>query len=213
MLEGKPEFDLDLDVQRGSRSAGVSAKEFCAVMRRRACTVAIVTTHAQHPIGCTITSLASVSLDPPLVAFSLGLDSDCGQAWKAAKYGVVHLLHEEQAELSRRFADSGGKDRFSNQLQWHYNRREVPVLVGTLAHLEIEACSRFVVGDHLLVIAVVTATHSSPGRPLLYYNRCYVRVNPDDTLRNNVRPSIDDAVLPLHTAVGVTSAGEMAEKL
>ena len=131
------------------------------------------------PFGITVNSVASVSLEPPLVLFCLARASRHYQAVAACREFVLNILAEDQRQLSAHFASS------TSQSQWQGVPADVtaagtPVLAGTLTHL---VCSLEAVhdgGDHGIVVGRVTALDWRPeGRPLLYIRGRYGRLEED----------------------------------
>jgi flavin reductase (DIM6/NTAB) family NADH-FMN oxidoreductase RutF len=164
------------------RPPGVGAADLRSVMRHHASSVAIVTTGVRRtdgslaPVGCTVTSLVSVSLDPPMVSFSLRGGSSAERAWRFARYGAVNLLHEGQERLSRRFAGVH-VERFGGGVGWHWDAG-CPLLDDALGRLTVEPHQRVAAGDHVLILAVVTGTHIATDRrrPLLHHDGGYAGV-------------------------------------
>ncbi|WP_409370925.1 flavin reductase family protein [Mycolicibacterium vanbaalenii] len=109
----------------------VSAASYRAALRRHAAGVAIITlTSDTGPVGFTATSLASVSLDPPLVCFNITHTSSSIAALRKASSVVVHILGEHQLDLARRFSRSA-EHRFSEPESWSLLDTGEPVLTGT----------------------------------------------------------------------------------
>src|SRR5947208_2996009 len=90
------------------------SREFRDALGRFATGVTIVTTRDSdgEPVGVTVSSYNSVSLDPPLVLWSLARTSRSLGAFEQSKAFTIHVLGREQQELARRFATSGA-DKFS----------------------------------------------------------------------------------------------------
>ena len=80
--------------------------------------VTIVTTQApgSGPTGLTINSFSSVSIDPPLVLWSLRINSPCLPAFRESGHFAVHILSKDQRDLSVRFTRSS--ERFVVQQNW-----------------------------------------------------------------------------------------------
>jgi flavin reductase (DIM6/NTAB) family NADH-FMN oxidoreductase RutF len=149
---------------------------FRAAMRHHAKGVAVITAGAENPIGFCATSLASVSLDPPLVSFTVGLHSTSWATIETARHVMVHLLSDSQADLARLF---GRRDtaKFGPGTRWHRNELGLPVLDDVLAWLQLAVTHRTEVGDHVLVIGQVTAArHTAAGtaRPLIHHDGEFV---------------------------------------
>ena len=92
---------------------------FRAVFRDHAARVVVVTAPgAPAPVGLTATSLASVSLDPPMVSFAVAAGASAWPVMATAPRLGVHLLDHGQDWLATRFATSG-VDRFAEPVRWH----------------------------------------------------------------------------------------------
>nr|WP_235916081.1 flavin reductase family protein [Spelaeibacter cavernicola] len=135
------------------------------------------------PVGFTATSFASISLAPPLVSFNIAHTSSSIDALHAAESYVIHFLGEHQRHLAQRFARSA-EERFSDTSLWTRLESGEPVLYGTPIWLRVTVQQLIPVGDHTLVIALVTRVHDDTGgdgpsgAPLLYHNGRYHRPTP-----------------------------------
>ena len=121
---------------------------------------------AGTPVGLTANSFNALSLDPPLVLWSLRSASPSMAAFEAAPRFAVNVLSESQVELSRRFA-SRSENRFAD-LPWAAGEHGSPVLTGCAAVFECETLSQQTAGDHRLFIGRVLACSESPLPPLLF---------------------------------------------
>jgi 3-hydroxy-9,10-secoandrosta-1,3,5(10)-triene-9,17-dione monooxygenase reductase component len=122
-------------------------------------------------VGLTVNSFSSLSLEPPLVLWSLRRESPSAAAFLAARHFAVNVLTESQLGVSRRFA-ARKADRFAEG-EWSAGRHGVPVLGGTAAVFECETVSAQVAGDHLLFIGRVLACADSSAAPLLFQSGHY----------------------------------------
>ncbi|MEL7103590.1 MAG: flavin reductase family protein [Pseudomonadota bacterium] len=139
--------------------------------------VTVITTRdaAGHPVGITANSFNSVSLDPPLILWSVGLNALSVQAFSNATAFAVHILRDDQADLSQRFATSGG-DKFSG-LQLEFGLNDVPLLPDCAARLECLPHAQHAAGDHILFIARVHRLASDPdAMPLVYHGGRYAEL-------------------------------------
>ena len=119
----------------------------------------------------TASSLASVSLHPPLVSVCIDHEAELHDVIVAAPIFVVNILESAQEELSRRFADQH-EDRFDG-VGYHRSPEGLVLLDAALAHIE---CERYAVhpgGDHSIVLGRVIGGTAGDGRPLLYYRGGY----------------------------------------
>jgi 4-hydroxyphenylacetate 3-hydroxylase, reductase component len=117
-------------------------------------------------VGLTANSFNSLSLDPPLVLWSLRSASPAMAAFVAAPRFAVNVLAEAQVEVSRRFA-SKAEDRFTEGV-WSLGEHGAPVLAGCAAVFECETVSQQPAGDHQLFIGRVLACTEAPVPPLVY---------------------------------------------
>ncbi|MFZ4651386.1 MAG: flavin reductase family protein [Rubrivivax sp.] len=122
-------------------------------------------------VGLTANSFSSLSLDPPLVLWSLRRQSPSLPAFEAAGHFAINVLAEGQLELSRRFA-SPAVDRFADG-QWADGHGGVPVLGGCAAVFECVREARHDAGDHVLFIGRVLAAREAPLAPLLFQGGHY----------------------------------------
>lgn len=122
-------------------------------------------------IGLTVNSFNSLSLDPPLVLWSLREASPHRAAFVAAPAFAVNVLAESQLQLSRRFA-AGDKDRF-HEGAWSLGEHGAPVLADCCAVLQCRAVSHQALGDHQLFIGQVLQFAEQNLPPLLFHNAHY----------------------------------------
>jgi flavin reductase (DIM6/NTAB) family NADH-FMN oxidoreductase RutF len=121
-------------------------------------------------VGLTANSFNALSLEPPLVLWSLRHASPALQAFQGAGRFAVNVLAESQVELSRRFATSsagGALDRFADG-PWALGEQGSPVLAGCAAVFECETHAHQAAGDHELFIGRVLACTEAPLPPLLF---------------------------------------------
>jgi 4-hydroxyphenylacetate 3-hydroxylase, reductase component len=117
-------------------------------------------------VGLTANSFNSLSLDPPLVLWSLRTASPASAAFMAAQSFAVNVLAEAQVEVSRRFA-SKAEDRFTEGA-WALGEHGSPVLAGCVAVFECQTVSHQPAGDHHLFIGHVRACTDAPVPPLVF---------------------------------------------
>jgi flavin reductase (DIM6/NTAB) family NADH-FMN oxidoreductase RutF len=134
--------------------------------------VTVVTTeHAGDLYGMTVSSFASLSLNPPLIIICIDKTVPSHDAIKGAGHFVVNILEERQEHLSRRFATTTN-DKFKG-VAWHSGRLGLPVLDNTLAAIECRLHAILDGGDHTIFIGEVVDAEVHEGAPLLYYRRGY----------------------------------------
>jgi 4-hydroxyphenylacetate 3-hydroxylase, reductase component len=121
--------------------------------------VTVVTANVQGElVGLTVNSFASVSLDPPLILWSIGTSSTSYSKFAVAERFTVNVLADDQIALSRHFGRSG-PDKF-NGIPWCKGSNGAPVLDGVAAFFECGRQSEHRAGDHLILIGrVLRAVH------------------------------------------------------
>jgi flavin reductase (DIM6/NTAB) family NADH-FMN oxidoreductase RutF len=134
-------------------------------------TVLTVNGPGDRPLGMTASSLASVSLIPPLVSVCVDHDAELHDTIAAAPVFVVNVLESRQETLSRRFADRH-EDRFDG-VGYHRSPDGLVLLDGALAHIECDRFASYPGGDHTIIIGRVIGGSTGEGRPLLYYRGGY----------------------------------------
>ena len=141
--------------------------------------VAIVTAYDAEgePTGLTANSFNSVSLDPPMVLWSLSLGSRNLPVFRTARAWAVHILAADQQELSNRFA-SRGADKFGG-LNCGDGPEGAPRLEGCAARFGCTARFEYEGGDHAIFLGEVVDFERTPAEPLIYHGGRYGRVMPE----------------------------------
>ena len=141
--------------------------------------VTVVTTIGSdgEPIGLTANSFTSVSLDPPLILFSLARSSANLSAFELAGRFAVNVLHIGQQPLGGRFA-ARGVSRFDG-VEWALaDETGSPILAGSLASFDCATHAVHDGGDHLIFIGKVRQAWFEPHRdPLLYFRGKFRRLH------------------------------------
>ena len=135
-----------------------------------------------EPVGLTVSSFNSVSLDPPLVLWSLSLESASLPSFREARSWAVHVLSAGQEEMSARFATPGA-DRFAG-LDISDGPEGAPQLPDFAARFGCEATVEYEGGDHAIFVGHVENLQRREAEPLVYHGGRYGRVQ---------RPSDDSA--------------------
>ena len=135
--------------------------------------VTIVTTRddAGNDIGLTVNSFNSVSLDPPMVLWSLARASASLPAFLNASHFAVHVLATDQEALSARFATRGA-DKFGG-LAVQRGHRDLPLLDGCAARFECKTAFRYNGGDHEIFVGEVVNFEHFDRSPLVYQGGGY----------------------------------------
>ena len=123
-------------------------------------------------IGLTINSFASVSLDPPLVLWSLDRASDRAEAFHIVDRFAINVLSSEMQEISSALAKKGAHAVPPEALD--PGPHEVPILHGALAQFICTVENRHDGGDHVIFVGRVTEFRQNDGAgPLIYYRGKY----------------------------------------
>ncbi len=124
------------------------------------------------PIGLTINSFASVSLNPPLVLWSLDRASDRAEAFHIAERFAINVLPEELKDLASSLAKKGAHAIPEGMLE--NEPHGIPVISGALARFVCKVEQRYDGGDHVIFVGLVEEfTHVHEGRPLLFHRGAF----------------------------------------
>ncbi len=118
------------------------------------------------PYGVTCNSFASVSLNPPLVLWSLGMFSQGLPIFQNASHFTVNVLGVSQKALAMQFAKSSG-DKFAG-VEWKPGLGDAPVLAGSVAQFQCRAVNRYYGGDHIIFLGAVEAYGYGDDEPLMF---------------------------------------------
>lgn len=138
--------------------------------------VTIITTRGAggQPVGMTVNSFSSLSLDPPLVLWSIAHTSSNYEAFRAARCFAVHVLHAGQGELARVFS-TRNIDRFAG-VATSAGTSGAPLLADFHARFECETHAQYQGGDHLIIVGRVLVAEERAGVPLLFYRGRFAAV-------------------------------------
>ena len=138
--------------------------------------VTVVTTRQAGEIhGLTANSFSSVSLDPPLVLFSLSRTADCFDAFEHTEFFAISVLRSDQEALSNRFATKD-IDKWGG-VGWRPGQGGCPLLDGAIATFECRITSRHEGGDHVIYVGEVLEFASrADGEPLAFFRGRYTGV-------------------------------------
>ncbi|MGB5324529.1 MAG: flavin reductase family protein [Pseudomonadales bacterium] len=147
--------------------------------------VTVITTLAQEknaygivtekPVAMTANSFASVSLDPPLILWSIAFSAQCYDVFDAAGYFAVHILHGGQIGLSDLCATKN-VDKFAG-INWHAGIHGIPILDDYNACFQCSVENKYSSGDHLIIIGRIcefdNREKETHAEPLLFYGGSY----------------------------------------
>jgi flavin reductase (DIM6/NTAB) family NADH-FMN oxidoreductase RutF len=146
------------------------SQQFRLALGQFATGVTVITTRIADGsfIGFTASSFNSVSLDPPLVLWSLGNRAQSMPVFSGNSHYVVNVLSADQLGLAERFA-SRVEDRFEG-VEYSLSRTGMPILKGAAAWFECHNKSRYPEGDHVIFVGEVEECAVNPQAPLIYHN-------------------------------------------
>jgi len=146
--------------------------------------VAVVTTMDANgeKVGVTVSSFNSVSLNPPLVLWSISEESKSYSVFIEADHFAVNVLSLHQTDLSARFAKSGG-DKFEG-LDCRSGLHGVPLLPDYAACFECATENVFDGGDHKIIVGRVLGLDDRESDPLIFYRGQYLKTSGSDSLES-----------------------------
>jgi flavin reductase (DIM6/NTAB) family NADH-FMN oxidoreductase RutF len=138
--------------------------------------VAVITTNTAEgrPVGLTCNSFSSVSLEPPLVLFSLRKASTLLGTFAGSDAFAINILSQSQDALSGRFASSKIADKFEG-VAWRPGPLGTPLIDDCLASFECRVHARHEAGDHVVFIGEVKHMANGPAdHALVFYKGAYM---------------------------------------
>lgn len=158
-----------------SDSSAIDPRDFRSALGTYATGVTIITAVAADgkPYGLTCNSFASVSLNPPLVLWSLGMFSQGLSVFQNSSHFTVNVLGASQQALASRFAKSSD-DKFAG-VEWIPGLGNAPILADSVASFQCRAANRYYGGDHVIFLGAVEAYTYNRREPLLFVRGGYGR--------------------------------------
>ena len=154
----------------------VDATSFRTVLGHSPTPVCVLTTcdvdGCNH--GITVSSYASLSLDPPLILACIDRRARIHQVLCSATSFSISVLNSEQECVARRFS-SHTADRFAG-IDSSRGISGNMLITGALAHLECDLVDRHEAGDHSIIIGAVKFARARTGRPLLHFRGAYTEL-------------------------------------
>lgn len=148
-------------------------RDFRRALGQFATGVTVVSTRAKdgRKIGLTVNSFASVSLEPPLVLWSLSRGATDFAEFSAASHFVVNVLAANQHHLSRKFSATDA-EKFAG-VEYAEGPAGCPLLHGAMAHFVCRKTREFDGGDHVIVLGEVEEYKWCEGEPLVFHSGRY----------------------------------------
>lgn len=135
--------------------------------------VAVVTgvSETGEPVGLTVNSLTSVSLDPPMLLWCISDKSTNLSAFVAPALFNVNILAEGQADLAMHFARSA-RTKFEVEPDWR-RKPEPPVISGALATFFCRGHAAYPAGDHVILLGAVERFEARRGEALVFHSGAF----------------------------------------
>ncbi|MDX2276897.1 MAG: flavin reductase family protein [Hyphomonadaceae bacterium] len=170
-------------------NASLDAMALRAALGAFATGVTIVTAaHEGADVGVTANSFNSVSLDPPMVLWSLSKSSQSLATFAAAEHFAVHILAHDQEALSNRFAKRNA-DKFAGMVLGR-GIGGSPLLPGYSACFQCRKVFEYEGGDHIIFVGEVAAFEHQHKEPLLFHGGRYAKKAPEIELNDGESDSL-----------------------
>jgi flavin reductase (DIM6/NTAB) family NADH-FMN oxidoreductase RutF len=175
MSEAPKHTDPDPATELASGSSAIDPRDFRNALGSYATGVTIITAADADgkPVGLTCNSFTSVSLNPPLVLWSLVIYSQSMSAFQSASHFAVNVLGAAQQDLAAKFAVSSA-DKFAG-VKWTPGLGGAPVLADSVANFQCRTADRYYGGDHVIFLGAVEAYAYNRQEPLLFARGGYGR--------------------------------------
>jgi flavin reductase (DIM6/NTAB) family NADH-FMN oxidoreductase RutF len=167
--------DPDPANELASGHSPIDPRDFRNALGTYATGVTVITAMAGDgkPYGLTCNSFASVSLNPPLVLWSLVIFSQAMSIFQNASHFTVNVLGASQQALANKFATSS-EDKFVG-VDWTPGLGNAPILTNSVANFQCRAADRYYGGDHVIFLGAVEAYSYNRQEPLLFARGGYGR--------------------------------------
>ena len=164
---------VDPSNELASDSSPIDPRDFRNALGAYATGVTIITAADPNgkPYGLTCNSFASVSLNPPLVLWSLVVYSSSLTVFQNASHFAVNVLGASQQALANKFAKSSD-DKFAS-VDWSPGLGNAPVLAESVANFQCRSVNRYYGGDHVIFLGAVEAYSYNRKEPLLFARGTY----------------------------------------
>lgn len=165
---------------QGDKAPSFDPREFRAALGTFATGVTVITARAADgtPVGLTANSFNSVSMDPPMVLWSLAKKANSLPVFTAAEHWAVHVLAADQETISNRFARAG-EDKFAG-LALDESSAGVPLLQGCAARFQCKTSFQYEGGDHIIFVGEVTSFERGDHPPLVFHGGSYAMATRKD---------------------------------
>ena len=123
-------------------------------------------------IGKTVNSFTSLSLDPPLILFSLGKKSSSINIYKNSTFLGINMLSKKQKFISQHF--SSKKPKWEN-IKFFISKNDIPMIYDCVVNLSCKLIKVLSEGDHIIFICKISEVLiDDKKKPLVYFNSKYI---------------------------------------
>jgi flavin reductase (DIM6/NTAB) family NADH-FMN oxidoreductase RutF len=167
--------EADAFIQREAKTVAerFDRRDYRRALGQFATGVTVMTTRAAdgRRVGVTVNSFSSVSLDPPLILWSLSRQTSSLADFTSATHFVVNVLESKQHHLSRQFS-TPLSDKFAG-VDYSDGPAGLPVLKGLIAQFVCRKVREYDGGDHVILVGEVEQYQYSEGEPLVFHSGRY----------------------------------------
>lgn len=166
----------------------VDPEVFRDAMRLTASGVTVVTTDGEEGrAGLTVSTLCSLSMDPPSVVVCIHRDNRALSTLLANGVFMANVLAYEQSRVADAFAGVIPELRENRYAAgaWKTLHTGAPALEGAMCNFDCRVAQVFEFGSHLILAGEVLALESAPASPLVFSDRSYRRLNPAARMGTN----------------------------
>ena len=167
--------------------------------------------HGEQLAGMSVNSFAALSLEPPLVLWSIRRESGSLPVFQQAGHFAVNVLAADQVALSNRFASSSA-DKFAG-VDWSAGQAGAPLLAGAIAHLECQLHQVVDGGDHLILVGRVEHYARFSGEPLLFTQGRYAVTQEHPEAERSAAAGAASASVPVPDATAQAVQGSLLRLL
>jgi len=154
----------------------IDPQAFRSALGAYATGVTVITTRDRdgNNVGMTASSFTSLSLDPPLILWSIDKRTGCFDVFNEAEHFAIHVLKDSQEELSNHFAGRGF-DKFKDIASTE-GVGGAPILADYSACFQCSTEHRYEGGDHIIIVGRVLSFEEHPSKPLIFCQGKYAHI-------------------------------------
>lgn len=167
------EADLFVEQEAKIVAERFDRRDFRRALGQFATGVTVVTARGSdgRKLGVTVNSFSSVSLNPPLILWSLSRQAASFADFSSVTHFAVNVLEAKQHHLSRQFS-TPVQDKYAG-VEFVESKYSVPILSGSIAHFICRKVKQYDGGDHVIFLGEVEQYKYSDGEPLVFHSGRY----------------------------------------